>query len=144
MAFEKSPLPVQTPSPNKAATQSAPESALTPMSQQPSFVFPTPIIPNTTETARRASNGPPSDEPDYLKLILNARVYDVAIESPLTLATKLSARTGNKIYLKREDLQPIFSFKCRGAYNRMCRLSAQEKMNGVIAVSFLWFLFTPD
>jgi hypothetical protein len=78
---------------------------------------------------------PASEGPDYLKLILNARVYDVASETPLTLANKLSARMENTIYLKREDLQPIFSFKCRGAYNRMCQLTPEERERGVIAVS---------
>ncbi|KAJ3413422.1 hypothetical protein HDV05_008063 [Chytridiales sp. JEL 0842] len=71
----------------------------------------------------------------HLKLILNARVYDVANETPLTYAPKLSTRFDNTIYLKREDMQPIFSFKCRGAFNRMYQISPQEKANGVICVS---------
>ncbi|TFG82040.1 MAG: pyridoxal-phosphate dependent enzyme, partial [Chromatiales bacterium] len=54
---------------------------------------------------------------DYLEQILKARVYDVAIETPLEPAPRLSARLGNRILLKREDLQPGFSFKVRGAYN---------------------------
>ena len=58
---------------------------------------------------------------DYLQRILNARVYDVAIESPLDLAKKLSQRLGNQIWLKREDTQPVHSFKLRGAYNKMVR-----------------------
>ena len=70
---------------------------------------------------------------DYLKRILNAKVYDVAIESPLDLAPTLSARLGNKVFLKREDQQPIFSFKLRGAYNKMAQLSAAERSQGVIA-----------
>ena len=59
---------------------------------------------------------------DYLERILGARVYDVAVETPLELAPGLSARTGNRVLLKREDLQPVFSFKLRGAYNKMVQL----------------------
>ena len=59
---------------------------------------------------------------DYLERILNARVYDVAIETPLEPAPALSKRTGNRILLKREDMQPVFSFKLRGAYNKMVNL----------------------
>ena len=55
----------------------------------------------------------------YIKRILNARVYDVARETPLDAAPLLSGRIGNHAFLKREDLQPVFSFKCRGAYNKM-------------------------
>jgi len=54
---------------------------------------------------------------DYLERILNARVYDVAIETPLERAPNLSARTGNHLFLKGEYMQPVFSFKLRGAYN---------------------------
>ena len=72
---------------------------------------------------------------DYLKRILLARVYDVAIESPLEEAPRLSARLGNRILLKREDLQPVFSFKLRGAYNKMANLSAEQLRRGVIAAS---------
>jgi len=71
----------------------------------------------------------------YIKKILDARVYDVAIESPLTHAQILSKRLENKIYLKREDLQPVFSFKLRGAYNRARLLSDEEKSAGVITAS---------
>jgi len=72
---------------------------------------------------------------DYLQRILRARVYDVAIESPLDPAPNLSLRLGNTVLLKREDLQPVFSFKLRGAYNRMVHLSASELERGVIAAS---------
>jgi threonine dehydratase len=72
---------------------------------------------------------------DYLKKILTARVYDVAIESPLELAPTLSSRLGNRVLLKREDQQPVFSFKLRGAYNRMAHLSAAERARGVVAAS---------
>jgi threonine dehydratase len=71
----------------------------------------------------------------YLKRILNARVYDVAIESPLELARNLSARTGNTLLLKREDMQPVFSFKLRGAYNKMAQLTPEQLKRGVIAAS---------
>ena len=62
----------------------------------------------------------------YLERILTARVYEVAIESPLEPAPLLSRRLGSTVLLKREDLQPVFSFKLRGAYNRMRSLSAEE------------------
>lgn len=73
--------------------------------------------------------------PDYLERILNARVYDVAEETPLDLATNLSARVHNRVYLKREDMQPVFSFKLRGAYNKMAHLSPQALKRGVICAS---------
>jgi len=72
---------------------------------------------------------------DYLERILSARVYDVAVETPLELAPALSARTGNRLLLKREDLQPVFSFKLRGAYNKMARLPREVLKRGVIAAS---------
>ena len=72
---------------------------------------------------------------DYLERILAARVYDVAIESPLELAPGLSARTGHRVLLKREDMQPVFSFKLRGAYNKMAQLSAATLKRGVITAS---------
>ncbi|MEC8897356.1 MAG: threonine ammonia-lyase, biosynthetic, partial [Pseudomonadota bacterium] len=71
----------------------------------------------------------------YIKKILDARVYDVAIETPLTEARSLSKRFGNNIMLKREDLQPVFSFKIRGAYNRIAQLSEEQKAKGVICAS---------
>ena len=74
-------------------------------------------------------------ETDYLEAILNANVYDVAIETPLQEAPLLSERLGNRLLLKREDLQPIFSFKLRGAYNKMSRLPAAELRRGVVAAS---------
>ena len=72
---------------------------------------------------------------DYLERVLKARVYDVAIESPLELAPVLSRRLGNRLLLKREDLQPVFSFKLRGAYNKMANLPAAKLARGVIAMS---------
>jgi threonine dehydratase len=73
--------------------------------------------------------------PDYLERILNAQVYDVAEETPLDLAANLSARVHNRLYLKREDMQPVFSFKIRGAYNKMANLSAAALKRGVICAS---------
>jgi threonine dehydratase len=72
---------------------------------------------------------------DYLSRILTARVYDVAIESPLDAAPRLSARLGHKVFLKREDLQPVFSFKLRGAYNKIAQLPADVAQRGVICAS---------
>lgn len=72
---------------------------------------------------------------DYLQKILTARVYDVAIETPLEFAPALSKRTGNRIYLKREDMQSVFSFKLRGAYNKMAQLSPAQLQRGVICAS---------
>ncbi len=72
---------------------------------------------------------------DYLKRILTARVYDVVDETPLDPAPALSARTGNQVLLKREDLQPVFSFKIRGAYNKMANLTPSALQRGVICSS---------
>jgi len=71
----------------------------------------------------------------YLEAIEQARVYDVAIETPLELAPKLSARLHNEVLIKREDLQPVFSFKLRGAYNKIARLTDAERKSGVICAS---------
>jgi len=72
---------------------------------------------------------------DYVKKILTARVYDVAIESDLQLAHDLSRRLNNRVLLKREDQQPVFSFKLRGAYNKMAHLSPEQLARGVICAS---------
>jgi threonine dehydratase len=72
---------------------------------------------------------------DYLERILLARVYDVAIESPLEPAPNLSRRIGNTLLLKREDMQPVFSFKLRGAYNKMAGLTKAQLKRGVVAAS---------
>ena len=72
---------------------------------------------------------------DYLERILTAQVYDVAVETPLDEAPNLSARIGNKILFKREDMQPVFSFKLRGAYNKIARLSPDKLKRGVICAS---------
>ena len=88
----------------------------------------------------RPMNGPASEPAalsvaDYLQRILTARVYDVAVETPLELAANLSARVGHTVLLKREDTQPVFSFKLRGAYNKLAGLSAEELARGVICAS---------
>lgn len=72
---------------------------------------------------------------EYLQRILTSRVYDVAVETPLQRAPALSARLNNQVFFKREDLQPIFSFKLRGAYNRIAHLSPAERQRGVITAS---------
>src|SRR5256885_7907932 len=72
---------------------------------------------------------------DYLKRILGARVYDVAIETPIDEAPGISARLRNRVLLKREDMQPVFSFKLRGAYNKMSGLPKAALKRGVIAAS---------
>lgn len=71
----------------------------------------------------------------YIEKILSARVYDVAIETPLEAARRLSIRLDNQILLKREDLQPVFSFKLRGAYNKLYQLSRKTELKGVVAAS---------
>ncbi|SFW10690.1 threonine ammonia-lyase, biosynthetic [Nitrosovibrio sp. Nv17] len=72
---------------------------------------------------------------DYLERILTARVYEVARETPLELAANLSSRIRNRLFLKREDMQEVFSFKLRGAYNKMVRLSAAALERGVVTAS---------
>ncbi len=82
-----------------------------------------------------AGNFVPIATMDYLERILNARVYDVAIETPLELAPIISARIGNRVLLKREDMQEVFSFKLRGAYNKMAHLTPAQQKHGVICAS---------
>lgn len=72
---------------------------------------------------------------DYLKKILTARVYEVATETPLEYAKRLAARVDNHILFKREDLQSVFSFKLRGAYNKLYQLSRQQNLTTVVAAS---------
>ena len=76
-----------------------------------------------------------ASELDYLQRIKDASVYDVAVESPLELARNLSARLDNRVWLKREDLQPVFSFKLRGAYNKLAALDDSQLASGVICSS---------
>src|SRR6185503_12385536 len=71
----------------------------------------------------------------YRKRIENASVYDVALVSPLEEAPQLSERLGNRVLLKREDLQPVHSFKLRGAYNRVAKLTPAQRERGVICAS---------
>ena len=85
--------------------------------------------------AARPSSRSPLTSADYLRRILTAKVYDVAIESPLDAARTLTRRLGNQVLLKREDLQPVFSFKLRGAYNKMAHLSREQLDRGVICAS---------
>jgi len=76
-----------------------------------------------------------TDNLQYLKLILRSRVYDIIKETPLTPAINLSNRLECKVLLKREDEQPVFSFKIRGAYNKMAHLNEEERWKGVVACS---------
>ncbi len=103
------------------------------MSQQPTSS--TPWVSGSLPEAQRDSERDGPEPSPYLQRILRARVYDVAIESPLDRAPNLSRRLGNRVFLKREDLQPVFSFKLRGAYNKMVSLSAADLERGVIAAS---------
>ncbi len=85
---------------------------------------------------KRAQPAGPEIKPrEYVERILRARVYDVARESPLEVAPRLSKRLENHVLLKREDLQPVFSFKLRGAYNKLAALTPEERARGVIASS---------
>ncbi|KAF8477059.1 tryptophan synthase beta subunit-like PLP-dependent enzyme [Kalaharituber pfeilii] len=77
----------------------------------------------------------PDGTPDYLRLILTSRVYEIIKETPVTPAVNTSARLGVKVLLKREDLQPVFSFKVRGAYNKMAHLPEESRWKGVVACS---------
>ena len=86
------------------------------------------IIPLVTEAVTTTLD-------TLLRRVLTSRVYDVARETPLDPAPRLSARLGNTVHLKREDLQPVFSFKLRGAYNRIAHLSPAERERGVITAS---------
>eukprot|EP01035_Chromulina_nebulosa_P035179 gene35179-47273_t len=86
------------------------------------------------EVASKSLHGNQSSV-DYLVQILTSKVYDVAIESPLTYAANLSNILNNNIYLKREDLQPVFSFKIRGAYNKISNLSKEQQEKGVVTCS---------
>ncbi len=88
-----------------------------------------------TQTSMGTSLGAPNLLSDYVRRILSAPVYDLAIETPLQAARALSAQLGNQVLLKREDLQPTFSFKIRGAYNRLSRLTPEQRARGVITAS---------
>lgn len=91
---------------------------------------------NTRGQESKEQSGSDVDENiDYLKMVLQAKVYDVADESPLTYAKNISRRMNNSIHLKREDLQRVFSFKLRGAYNKIVSLSKTQRNKGVICAS---------
>lgn len=77
----------------------------------------------------------PDGYPDYLRLILTSRVYEITQETPLTAATNLSVKLGVRVIMKREDLHPVFSFKIRGAYNKMAHIPEEERWKGVVACS---------
>ena len=77
----------------------------------------------------------PDQKPDYLRLILTSKVYEILKETPLLYCPNLSTRLGNQIWLKREDLQEVFSFKIRGAYNFMASLRDEERWKGVVTCS---------
>ncbi|MBP6225859.1 MAG: threonine ammonia-lyase, biosynthetic [Rhizobacter sp.] len=87
------------------------------------------------KSGKGTSRAIPLSVSDYLQKILTARVYDVALETPLELARSLSKRIQNQVFLKREDCQQVFSFKLRGAYNKMAHLSAEQLQRGVICAS---------
>ena len=95
------------------------------------------LIVSDDPCARIPSNmtSPKLNPADYLIKILNAKVYDVATESALEPAKNLSRRLGNQVLLKREDQQPVHSFKLRGAYNKMAHLSPEQLKKGVICAS---------
>ncbi len=94
------------------------------------------MITNATFASRRTvCDNRAMNEQNYVNLIENASVYEVAVRTPLEFAKNLSRKTGNTILLKREDLQPVFSFKLRGAYNKVSRLSDEELANGIICSS---------
>ena len=102
-------------------------------------VPPTPSEENSPPTHLYADLPPhlmqADNTPDYLRLILNADVYDLVKQTPLQPGVNLSAKTGCQVLLKREDLQPVFSFKLRGAFNMMRQLDPDQKWKGVIACS---------
>eukprot|EP01041_Mallomonas_annulata_P000946 gene946-1832_t len=77
----------------------------------------------------------PAIATEYLSKILTSQVYEAANETPMTHAALLSSETGNELYLKREDMQPVFSFKIRGAYNKIAKLTPEERSQGVVACS---------
>ena len=92
-------------------------------------------MPSSTRPTRQSAASKGLQPADYLKKILTARVYDVALESALEPAKNLSLRLNNTVLLKREDQQPVFSFKLRGAYNKMAHLSSAQLKKGVICAS---------
>ncbi|RLN66960.1 hypothetical protein BBJ28_00011451, partial [Nothophytophthora sp. Chile5] len=94
-----------------------------------------PLQPRRRPLSTAAAAGEAVDEPNYRRMILESRVYDVALQTPLQEAPALSHALQNRVFFKREDLQPVFSFKIRGAYNKMASLSAEEKAAGCVCCS---------
>lgn len=90
---------------------------------------------HSRNSINETSNSASVDVNNYLVKILTSKVYDVAIETPLTHAPNLSNLINNDVYLKREDLQPVFSFKIRGAYNKISHLNSEQKEKGVVTCS---------
>ncbi|CAI9097870.1 OLC1v1034383C2 [Oldenlandia corymbosa var. corymbosa] len=124
----------EVPAPAAAVVPSEPFLTVSPSTLQckPGFLIPNPWL--NLENGAVGENGALSST-EYLRKILMSKVYDVARESELELATKLSKRMGVNIWLKREDLQPVFSFKLRGAYNMMAKLPKEQLERGVICSS---------
>ncbi|XP_010543484.1 PREDICTED: threonine dehydratase biosynthetic, chloroplastic [Tarenaya hassleriana] len=100
-----------------------------------SLQYPAGYLGAVPERNSDAGNGSIVDAMEYLTNILSTKVYDLAIESPMQLAKKLSERLGVRLFLKREDLQPVFSFKLRGAFNMMVKLPEEQLKKGVICSS---------
>ncbi|KAK7345449.1 hypothetical protein VNO77_16053 [Canavalia gladiata] len=113
----------------------SPTSPLRPRVSPDSLQYPPGYVGAVPDRSHSDGNDSTIKAMGYLTNILSSKVYDVAIESPLQLAPKLSARLGVKVWLKREDLQPVFSFKLRGAYNMMAKLSREQLEKGVICSS---------
>jgi threonine dehydratase len=122
-----------------------PNGTITPRTPKPTGLALTeysanPSPPSQSPTGPRNNGIPdafllPNGYPDYLRLILTSRVYEVVKETPLTPAINLSNRLECNVLLKREDLQPVFSFKLRGAYNKMAHLDPRDRWKGVVACS---------
>ena len=106
-----------------------------PQPAPPAAVSAAPLAESPAGAAPAATAATDLSPADYLKLILTARVYDVAVESALEPARQLSRRLHNKVLLKREDQQPVFSFKLRGAYNKLAHLAPEQLQRGVICAS---------
>ncbi|MCA9674371.1 MAG: threonine ammonia-lyase, biosynthetic [Kofleriaceae bacterium] len=94
-----------------------------------------PDLASPTASPHRGEPDDPRRWDDYLERILTSPVYDVAIETPLERAPRLSTRLGDELWLKREDLQPVFSFKIRGAYHKIAGLDPEVRARGVVAAS---------
>ncbi|CAF1935700.1 unnamed protein product [Brassica napus] len=144
--FESKPLIAITRSRNRVspiAVISGNETSISPPDSPPprlkvnpsSLQYPAGYLGAVPDRASDPENGSITEAMEYLTSILSTKVYDVAIETPLHLAKKLSERLGVSMFLKREDLQPVFSFKIRGAYNMMAKLPSEQLAKGVICSS---------